>query len=152
MLRAPVRADLRELANDQPLDPWTRGLVVVVVGSVVADLWVGQDNNLSGVGGISKNFLIAGDGSIKNYFPVTFAFGSVAFASEDSAVFQRKDGLHLVSGGVDFKDSNRRSNRPRRLPEEKLKRKSFPYRVPSGVTGGVPFCLQANTQKLPCHR
>ena len=107
MLRAPVRADLRELANDQPLDPWTRGLVVVVVGSVVADLWVGQDNNLSGVGGISKNFLIAGDGSIKNYFPVTFAFGSVAFASEDSAVFQRKDGLHLVSGGVDFKDSNR---------------------------------------------
>jgi hypothetical protein len=28
---------------------------------------------------------------------MTFAFGSVAFASEDSAVFQRKDGLHSRS-------------------------------------------------------
>src|SRR6202047_3073446 len=107
LLRAPVRADLRELTHDQPLDPGTRGLVVVVVGSVVADFWVGQDNNLSGVGGISKNFLIAGDGSIENYFPVTLAFGAVAFASEDSPVFQRKDCLHSRSGAMDFKDFSR---------------------------------------------
>src|SRR5580692_7402803 len=104
LLRAPVRAHLRELAHDQPLNPRTRGLVVFLVGAVVADLRIGQDNNLPRVGGISEDFLVAGDGSIKNDFAVAFAFGAVAFASEDSPVFQRKDSLHSRSGGVDFKD------------------------------------------------
>src|SRR5580692_1389076 len=98
LLRAPVRAHLRELAHDQPLNPRTRGLVVFLVGAVVADLRIGQDNNLPRVGGISEDFLVAGDGSIKNDFAVAFAFGAVAFASEDSPVFQRKDSLHSRSG------------------------------------------------------
>src|SRR5580704_10710109 len=41
---------------------------------------------------------------MKNDFAVAFAFGAVAFASEDSPVFQRKDSLHSRSGGVDFTD------------------------------------------------
>src|SRR5205085_12589588 len=50
-----------------------------------------------GVGRVSENFLVSGDGCIKNDFAVAFAFGAVAFASEDSPVFQRKDSLHSRS-------------------------------------------------------
>jgi hypothetical protein len=52
---------------------------------------------LAAVGRIGENFLIASDGSIKNDFPVTFAFGAVSFASKDSAVFERKRSLHSCS-------------------------------------------------------
>src|SRR5438270_4468910 len=107
LLRSPVGAHARKLADNQTLDVWARSFVVFGVGAVVTDFRIGENDDLAGVGRIGKDFLIAGDGSIKNYFPVTFAFGSVAFASVDSAVFQRKDSLHLFSGGVDFKDSNR---------------------------------------------
>src|SRR5215469_3413771 len=97
LLRAPVRADARELAYDQPFNPRTRSLVIVLVGTVISDLWIRQNDDLSGVGGIGENFLVSGDGSIKNDFAVAFAFGAVAFASEDSTVFQRKDSLHSRS-------------------------------------------------------
>ena len=97
LLRAPVGADSRKLAHDQALDIRARGFVVFRVGSVIADFRIGENYDLAGVGRIGENFLIAGDGSIENHFPVTFAFCSVAFAAEDSAVFQRKDSLHSRS-------------------------------------------------------
>ena len=46
-----------------------RGLIVVRIGAVIADLRVGQDNNLSRIRGIGKDFLVTGDGSIENNFP-----------------------------------------------------------------------------------
>ena len=96
-LGSPVGADFGKFANDQPLDIGPGGFVVFGVGPVIANLRVGENDNLPAVGRIGEDFLIAGDGSIKNYFPVTFAFGAVAFAAEDSTVFQRKNGLHSCS-------------------------------------------------------
>ena len=98
LLRAPVGADARELAHDQPFDIRTRGFVVVGVGAVIADFRVGENYDLPSVGGVGENFLVAGDGGIKNNFPVTFTFCSVAFAAEDPSIFQRKDCLHCISG------------------------------------------------------
>src|ERR1700681_816826 len=103
LLRAPIGTDARELAHDQALDPRTRGFVIFLVSAVVADFGVGQDNDLPGIGRVRENFLVASDGSIKNDFAVAFAFGAVAFASEDSPVFQRKDSLHSRSGGWIFR-------------------------------------------------
>src|SRR5581483_4412507 len=97
LLRAPVGADFRELAHDQAFDPRARSLVIVLVSAVISDFWIRQNDDLSGVGRVSENFLVSGNGSIKNDFAVAFAFGAVAFASEDSAVFQRKDSLHSCS-------------------------------------------------------
>src|SRR6266567_189461 len=97
LLRAPVRTDTRELTHDQAFDPRTRGLVVGVIGSVISDFRVGQYNDLPRVGWVGENFLVASNGSIKNDFAVAFAFGAVAFASEDSAVFEGKDSLHSRS-------------------------------------------------------
>ncbi len=96
-LRTPVGADARELADDQALDVRTGRLVVFGVGAVIADLGIGENYDLPGVGRIGENFLVASDGSIKNDFAVTFAFGAEAFAVEDASVFQRKDCLHCFS-------------------------------------------------------
>src|SRR5258708_24010158 len=74
-----------------------RGLVVIWVGAVIPDLRIGQDNNLPCIRRIGENFLVAGDGSIKNDFPVAFAFRAVAYAAENSSIFQRKDSLHRNS-------------------------------------------------------
>ena len=98
LLRAPVGAHARKLADDQALNIRACGFVIFGVRAVIADFRISENDDLAGIGRIGKDFLIAGDGSIKNYFPVTFAFGAVAFASEDSAVFQRKDCLHSRSG------------------------------------------------------
>jgi hypothetical protein len=49
---------------------------------------------LSCVVWVGENFLVAGNGSIENDFAGALAFSAVAFASEDSAVFERKDRLH----------------------------------------------------------
>src|SRR5579862_3447522 len=97
LLRTPVRTDLRELANDQSFYIRTRGLVVLGIGPVVAYFRIGENDNLTAVGGIGENFLIASNGSIENDFAVAFAFGAVSFASKDFAVFERKRSLHSYS-------------------------------------------------------
>ena len=94
---APVAGNRAELTNHQAFNVRTRRFVVVGVGAVVADLRIGQNNNLAGIGGVGEDFLLTGDGSIENNFPVTFAFGAVAFAAEDAPIFQRKDSLHSCS-------------------------------------------------------
>ena len=73
LLRAPVGADPRKLAHDQALNIGPRGLVIVLVGAVVADLGIGENDDLAGIGGIGEDFLIAGNGSVKNNFAVAFA-------------------------------------------------------------------------------
>src|SRR3989449_4442068 len=97
LLRAPVGADSRELANDQTFNIGPRGFVVFRIGAVISDFRIGENNNLAAVRRIGENFLIPGDGSMKNALAVTFAFGAVAFAAEDAPVFQRKDSLHQCS-------------------------------------------------------
>src|SRR5689334_17413847 len=90
LLRAPIGADFGELTHDQALNIGPGGFVVFRIGAVISDFWIGENYNLAAVGRVGENFLIASDGSIKNDFARTFAFGAVAFASEDSAVFQSK--------------------------------------------------------------
>ena len=97
LLRAPVGADFRELADDQAFDVGADGFVVFGIGAVVADFRIGQNDDLAGIGRVGENFLVAGNGSIENDFAGALAFGAVAFASEDSAVFEGKRRLHCYS-------------------------------------------------------
>ena len=55
--------------DDQPFDIGTGGFIVFGVGAVVADLRVGQDDDLARVGRIGKNFLIAGEEVLKTTSP-----------------------------------------------------------------------------------
>src|SRR5207302_10593595 len=86
--------------NSRTINPSIRpgSLVVFRIGAVIPDFRIGQDNDLAGVRRVGENFLVAGDGSIENNFAVALCFCSVTFAAEDSAIFQRKDGLHSRSG------------------------------------------------------
>ena len=74
------------------------------VTSDIPDMRISQRDALLALGWVSEYFLVAGDGCIKNYFARTFEPCSVAFAAEDSAVFQRKDSLHRILRGVDLLD------------------------------------------------
>jgi hypothetical protein len=97
LLGAPVGADGRKFARDQAFDVRTAGLVVGGVGTVISDLRIGQDNNLSSIGGIGKDFLIARQGGIENYFAKTFTFGAIALTAEDAPVFEGEECLHGFS-------------------------------------------------------
>src|ERR1039457_1000883 len=98
LLGAPIGADGRKLANDQPLNIGLGRLVVREVCAVVADLGVGENNNLSGIGGIGSDFLVSGKRSIKNDFTQAFTWVPIAEATEDAPVFERQNRLHRVSG------------------------------------------------------
>ena len=98
LLRAPVGADARELAHHQAFDIRLVGFVVVRIGAVIADFGIGQDDDLAGVGRISKDLLIAGDGGVENDLPEALALRAIAFAAEDASILQRQDCLHCFSG------------------------------------------------------
>ena len=89
LLGAPVGADGRELADDQALDIRPGRLVVRLVGAVVADLGVGENDDLPGIGGVGGDFLVTGKGSIENDFALAFAWVPIAVATEDAPVFER---------------------------------------------------------------
>ena len=86
---APIGADGRELADDQALDIGLGRLVVCLVGAVVADLGVGENDDLTGIGRIGGDFLITGKRSIENDFALAFARSAIALATEDAPVFER---------------------------------------------------------------
>src|SRR5207244_11204334 len=91
LLRAPVGGDAPELADDQIFHIGPRGLVVFRIGAVISDFRIGENNNLAAVRRIGENFLVAGDGSIKNDLAVTFAICAVAIAAKVYPIFQRTE-------------------------------------------------------------
>ena len=58
--RAPVGADRRKLARDQALDHGPGGLGVGRRGAVVSDVWIGENDDLSCIGRIGEDLLVAG--------------------------------------------------------------------------------------------
>src|SRR5271155_5319863 len=69
---APVARQRGEFADGQAFDVRLGRFAVRFIGSVVADLGVGEHHDLAGVGRVSEYFLIAGDSGIENDFAGTF--------------------------------------------------------------------------------
>ena len=90
-VRAPVAGDAGELADDQAFDIRLRRFVIGGAGSVVADLRVGENDDLAGIGRIGEDFLIAGDGGIEDDFAGAFGGRTKTPALEDGSVFQGED-------------------------------------------------------------
>ncbi len=88
---APVAGDGRELAHHQTFDVGAGGFVIVGAGAVVADLRVGEDDDLAGIGRVGENFLIAGEGGIEDHLAGPFGGRTKTPALEDRAVFQGED-------------------------------------------------------------
>ena len=77
--------------------PGLFGLVVLGRAAGVADVRVGQRDQLPGVGGIGDDLLVAGHGGVEHHFAGAAAGGAYGDALEYSAVFERED-CGLVHG------------------------------------------------------
>ena len=65
---APVARDGGEFAHREAFDIGVGGFVIAAAGSVIADLGVGEDDDLAGIGRIGENFLIAGERGVEDHF------------------------------------------------------------------------------------
>ena len=88
---APVAGDGGKLADHQAFDVGPAGFVVLGAGSVVADLGIGQDDDLARIGRIREDFLVSGEGRIEDNFTGPLGGRTKAPALEDGPVFQGED-------------------------------------------------------------
>ena len=93
--RAPTGCDLGKFANNQRLDVGTRGFFVVEIRADVADMRIGQANDLASVAGIGEYFLIAGKTGIENDFAASAGDGAGCAAIKYTPVFERKYGRSM---------------------------------------------------------
>lgn len=90
--RSPVGSNLGEFANNQRFDVRTGGLFIVEIGPDVADVGIGQANNLSGIARIGENFLVTGKAGIENNFATPAGDGAGRAAVKYAPVFERESG------------------------------------------------------------
>ena len=57
-----------DFEDHQPFDPRFGSFVVVDAGAVIADLRIGEDDDLAGIGGIGEDFLVAGQRGMEDHF------------------------------------------------------------------------------------
>jgi hypothetical protein len=90
---APIADDGRDFADHEPFDIWAAGFTVGLICAVVADLRIGENDDLAAIGRVGEDFLIAGDGGIENNFAGALSGRSKTDAFEDDAVFQDENCL-----------------------------------------------------------
>ena len=87
---APIRGNLREIADNQPFDIRTRRFLVVEIRANISDVGISEADNLAGVTGVGENFLVAGKAGIKNDFAAAAATCARRAAFKYSSVFERE--------------------------------------------------------------
>jgi hypothetical protein len=65
---------------------------VFEVDTGVADHRIGHRHDLTGIGGVRKNFLITGHRGVEDDFPNGFAFESMTHATKNTSVFKKERG------------------------------------------------------------
>jgi hypothetical protein len=88
---APVRSNLRKLANDQRFDVWARGLFIIEIRANIADVGIRQANDLARIAWIGENFLVTGEAGIENDFSAAARDRAGRAAVKYAPVFERED-------------------------------------------------------------
>jgi hypothetical protein len=70
-----------------------RRFLVQAVGAHVADVRVGEADDLPGIAGVGKDLLVAGEGGIKNDFAAAARARAGRATLKDAPVFERQYGL-----------------------------------------------------------
>ena len=86
-LCAPTAGAPWRLPDDEPGGPHAARLHVLEVDARVADLRIGQGNDLPGIGGIGKNLLVTGHRRIENHLADGHARYADRLPTEQAAVF-----------------------------------------------------------------
>ena len=81
---------MREFAHDERFDVRLRRFLIFDVCADISDVWIGQADNLPGVAGVGKNFLITGEAGIENDFAAAARDRARRAAAKDAPVFQRE--------------------------------------------------------------
>jgi hypothetical protein len=94
---APVRRDLRKFADDKRFDIRTRRFFIVKIRADIANVRIGEANDLAGVAGIGENFLITGEAGIENDFAAAARDGASRAAVKYAPVFQSESGGSVLN-------------------------------------------------------
>jgi hypothetical protein len=89
---APVGGQARKFAHNERFDERPRGFLVIEIRADIADVWIGEADNLAGIAGIAENFLIAGEAGIKNDFAAAPRAGACSAPVKESSVLERENG------------------------------------------------------------
>ncbi len=81
---------MRKFAHDKRLNIGACRLDVFRVGSDVADVRIGEADDLPSVAGIGENFLVPGKAGIENNFAATADAGARGATLKDSTVLERE--------------------------------------------------------------
>ena len=87
----PVRADLRELTDNQRFDVRLFRLFILEVGANISNVRVSEADDLPGVTWVGKYFLISGEAGIENDFAAPARDRAGRAAIKYAPVFQRED-------------------------------------------------------------
>ena len=79
-----------EFADDERFDVGLGRFLVVEIGADVADVRIGEADDLPGIAGIGENFLIAGKAGIENDFATTAGASARRTAVKYSSVLERE--------------------------------------------------------------
>jgi hypothetical protein len=115
LVGTPVARDRRNLAHHKPFDVGASGFRIGGVRTIIADLRIGEGDDLSAVGRIGEDFLIAGDGGVEDDFAGALDGRTKASALEDRAVLQGENCLlqiYLLREVVEGSAARLRNGRP----------------------------------------
>jgi hypothetical protein len=87
----PTRSQGREFAHYERFDVRTGGFLVVGIGSDVADVRIGERNDLAGIAWIGEYFLIAGEAGVENDFAAAARSCAGRAAVKYASVFEREN-------------------------------------------------------------
>ena len=99
--RAPVARTVAEIPHDHPAAVGPGRLVVGGIDPVVADLGVGEGDDLAGIGRVGDDLLVAGEHGVEHRFPgghPALGLGADGLALEHGPVGQHQRGLGPVHG------------------------------------------------------
>ncbi|MNO86422.1 hypothetical protein D3C76_778180 [compost metagenome] len=82
----PVAGQQRQVTDDQAGRPDTVRLGVFRGGTGVADVRIGQGNDLLGVGRVCKDFLVAGHSGVEHHLTNGLTVGTDGFTAKNTAV------------------------------------------------------------------
>ena len=91
----PAADNRTKRADNKASRPDARRFGIFEVDAGIADMRHGHSDNLSAVGRIGQNFLVAGHGRIEDDLAGLNPLRAKAFAGENPSIFQSKRGLHV---------------------------------------------------------
>ncbi len=97
--RAEVRGQQRQVLDHQAGRVHARRFAVFAVDAGVADVGIGQGDDLARVAGVGQDFLVAGHGRVEDDFSGGVPFGADRVSEKGGAVGQGQDRLRSGAGG-----------------------------------------------------